>query len=226
MKHSKLTVPLIAMAVVMLLALACDGLGGAAPTPTAEPSIMPTATQTATPAPTNTPAAPSDISSVVLTLDDLPPGFEAVSLEEWGLTRDALSNDELTIETIFAFMEYEHFEFLFGFTTLLPTRLDQASFDAELGDTDYLIESFVMGLGASGVTEQSAIPGLDDIGDMSAGLTVVATLEGMAMRMDMVVFRKGPVGAFLLAMYLDGDTPVISIEDASLLLEAKIEEVL
>jgi hypothetical protein len=148
-----------------------------------------------------------------------------VSLEDFGLTREALSGDDLSVESVFAFMEFTRFEFVMGFTALLETRLDQASFDAELGDTDYLINAFVLGLGASEVLEQGEIPGLE-IGDTSAGLTVVANLEGIPMRMDMVVFRRDVIGAFVLIMYLDGDVPVIPVADVAETLDDRIVDML
>ena len=231
MRCRKLVFPSIVLMVVVLLTLGCDALQGLVATPTAVPTHTPTATNiptaTHTPIPSPTPttasALPPDLSGLVLTLNDLPPGFQVVSLEEFGLTREALSGDGLIVESVFAFMEYERFEFSMGFTTLLPTRVDQAAFDAELAEPDYLIEAFVVGLGATGVTEQSEIPGLD-IGDAAAGITVVAGLEGVPMRMDMLVFRDGTVGAFVVAMYLEGDTPLISIEEIARRLEARISE--
>jgi hypothetical protein len=41
--------------------------------------------------------------------------------------------------------------------------------------------------------------------------------------MDVVVFRKGIVGAFVLVMHLDGETPAIAASDVARNLNAKIE---
>lgn len=223
MKRCRWLMPVI---VLVLTLLGCDGPRDLFTPPTATPTatLIPTATNTALPVPTATPSGPA-LSDLVLTLADLPPGFEIVSLEDFGLTREALSGDDLTVESVFVFMEYARFEFVMGFTTLLETRLDQASFDAELGDTDYLIDAFVLGLGASEVLEQGEIPGLA-VGDTSAGLTVVADLEGIPMRMDIVVFRRDVIGAFVLIMYLDGDVPVIPITEVAGKLDDRIVEIL
>ena len=233
MKRRRVIFPSIVLAVVVMSALGCDVLS---PSPTPTPTRAPTATPTLTPTtthtprptatPTITPTPESSIAGIVLALEDLPPGFEATSLEEYGLTREALSGGGLVVEAVFAFVEYEHFELVMGFTTLLPTRLDQASFDAELGQPDYLIESFVLGLGGADILEQSQLAGLDDIGDASAGLTVVSDTTGIPMRMDMVVFRRDVVGVFLITMYLDGDVPVIPIADLARIMDDRVAEML
>jgi hypothetical protein len=226
MKSRRILISWSVMALGMLMMLACDLSQGLfpPPTPTPTPTLTPTATNTPLPTPTATQPGP-DFEDLVVRLSDLPPGFQAVSLEEFGLTREALSGDDLTVESVFAFMEYTQFEFVMGFTTLLPTRLDQASFDAELSDPEYLIEAFVLGLGASEILEQGEIPGLD-VGDTSAGLTVVAGLEGIPMRMDMVVFRRDVIGAFVLIMYLDGEVPLISIEEVAGKLDDRVMDML
>jgi len=226
MKKRRKILPLIVLALAMLLTPGCDVLQGLSPAPTATPTatITPSPTNTPLPTATSTPEGPG-LSDLVLSLGDLPAGFQMVSPEEFGLTRESLSGDDLTVVSVFAFMEYARFEFVMGFTTLLETRLDQESFDAELGDTDYLIEAFVLGLGASAVLEQGVIPGLE-VGDTSAGLTVVANLEEIPMRMDMVVFRRDVIGAFVLIMYLDGDVPIIPVAEVAGKLDERIIDLL
>jgi hypothetical protein len=165
------------------------------------------------------------VSEAVLTLEDLPSGFEEISLDELGLAEEDLSGDEFTVEAIFAFLEAEHFEFVMGFTTLLLTRLDQAGFDVALDQPEFLMDSFVGGMGAVEILEQNELE-LGDLGDASAGLTLVADVEGIPMRMDMAVFRRDIVGAFIVVMYIDGDVPVLSIGEAANKLDARIVEVL
>jgi len=97
--------------------------------------------------------------------------------------------------------------------------------DTELGDIDYLIEAFLLGLSASEVLEQGAIPG-PEVGDTSAGLAIVANLEDIPVRMDMVVFRRDVIGAFALIMYLDGDVPVIPIAEVAGKLDERIIDLL
>ncbi|MFZ2096525.1 MAG: toll/interleukin-1 receptor domain-containing protein [Anaerolineales bacterium] len=197
---------------------------------TPPPTLTPTPinTPTDTPAPTNSPTvAPTlelDLSKVVLSQKDLPSGFEEMSLAEFGLTKEDLSGDNFTVESIFAFMGAEPFELVMGFTTLLPTRLEQAGFDVALDQPEFMMESFISGLGATDILEQKELAYLNDIGDASAGMTVVADMEGIPMRMDMAIFRRDTVGAFVLVMYLDSDVPALTVDEASNKLDDRIVE--
>jgi len=181
------------------------------PTPTPTP-LPPTPTPTPLPP---IPTPPSDLSDVVLTLEDLPLGFEAVSPAEFGFTKEDLSQDDFTVESLFVFLEAEHFELVMGFTALVPTKLEQAGFDVVLRQPEFLLESLTEGMGATDILEQKELSDLDDIGDAAGGLTVVVDMEGIPMRMDLVVFRRDIVGAFVLVMYMDGDIPVVTIDDVA-----------
>jgi len=130
----------------------------------------------------------SDISKAVLSLEDLPPGFQALSLAELGLTKEDLSVEDFTPE--------------------------------------FMMDSFVGEMGATDILEQKELAHLNDIGDTSAGLTVVADMEGIPMRMDMAVFRRGIVGAFVLVMYIDGEVPVLTVEEVTNKLDDRIVDVI
>jgi len=195
--------------------------------PTEEPTTPPP-TLTATPisTPTDIPTSVSDISKAVLSLEDLPPGFQVLSLAEFGLTKEDLSVEDFTVETIFVFFWADPLEIIMGFTTLLPTQLDQVGFDVGLNQPEFMMDSFVGGMGATDILEQKELTHLNDIGDASAGLTVVADMEGIPMRMDMAVFRRDIVGAFVLVMYLDGDVPILTVEEVTNKLDDRIVEVI
>jgi hypothetical protein len=162
------------------------------------------------------------LSDVVLTVQDLPPGFQEMSPEELGLTPESLSQEDFTVESLFLFMAAEQLEFVMGFTALIPTELERTGFDVVLNQPDLLLQFFISGMGATEVLEQEALSGLDDIGDASAGLTVVADIQGIPMRMDVAVFRRDIVGAFIFVMYLDGETPLLPVGDAARKLDARV----
>ena len=205
------------------------------PTPTPVPPTTPTPVPpTATPIPpTPTPVPPSptptplpDLSNVVLTLEDLPSGFEAMPPVELGFTEEDLSQDGFTVESLFVFLEAEHFELVMGLTALVATRLEQAGFDVALRQPDFVLDSLIGGMGATDILEQKDLPDLDDIGDASVGVTVAADMEGIPMRMDIVPFRRDVVGAFILVMYIDGDVPIVPIGDVARMFDERIVEAL
>jgi len=166
-------------------------------TPTEEPATLtPTLTATPTISPTVTP-----ISGASFSLEDLPAGFTEMSLAEL-------------------------VELIMGFTILLPTQLEQVGFDIDLHQPDILMESFVGGMGATNILEQKELTHLDDIGNASAGLTVVADMDGIQMQIDMAVFRRDTVGAVVFVMYIDGDVPVLTIEEVTTKLDNRIVDVI
>lgn len=194
------------------------------PMPTDTPTPSPTPTPTDTPPPS--PAPLPDLSDAVLTLDDLPPGFAVMPPEQLGLTPEDLSGEGFEAESVFTFLEPSTFQLIMGFTILVPDTIQQAGFDLALRNPEFLLNQFAGGMGATAVIEQQALPDLDDIGDASTGLTVVADLEGISMRIDMVVFRTGLAGAMVMLMYPDGVDPDISIGETAHRLEEKLAEVL
>lgn len=189
----------------------------ATPTPMiiATPTDIPTAT-----------AMPRALANAVLTLEDLPSGFEAISLNEFGLSKEDLSVEGFTVEEIFAFMGNDPFEMIMGFTTLLPTQLDRAGFDLALGQPEFLMDSFVGGMGATDIQEQKELTYLNDIGDASVGFTMVADMGGIPMRMDMVVFRRDMAGAFIFVFYIDGSVPALTVDEVANKLDDRFVEVL
>ncbi len=196
------------------------------PTPTLTPTPTPTPIPTSTSTPTVTPTPGPDLSEAVLTLEDLPPGFEAIPPDEFGFTKEDLSQEDFTVEETFIFMEAEHFELIMGFTTLVSTRIEQAGFDAGLRRSDFLMGAFIEGMGEADILEEEELSGLDDIGDASGGWTVVADMEGIPMRIDTVAFRRDIVGVFIFVMYIDGDVPVVPVGDVARKLDDRVIEVL
>lgn len=158
-------------------------------------------------------------------MQDLPPGFVEMPPAELGLAAEDLSQEGFVVDDLFVFLDSEHFELILGFTVLIPGRLEQVAFDLILQQPDFIVESFIGGMGTE-MLEQEALPGLDDIGDASTGLTVVAEAEGIPMRIDGVLFRRGSVGVFLFVLYLDGDVPVVSVDELARKLDSRIVEAL
>jgi hypothetical protein len=208
----KIFLLIFALILALLLTLSCGTFQELFATPTITPTITPT--------------SQPDLSGAVLTLDDLPPGFIAIPLDELGVSIDDLGGDGFEFESVFVFMDAANFEFVMGFTTLLLTGLNQAGFDVALSHPEFIIEALAPGMGATGISEQEELANLDDIGDASAGLTMKVNMEGIPMRVDMAVFRRDVAGAAVLIFYIEGDVPVVAVGDAARKLDARIVEIL
>ena len=188
-----------------------------------EPAVVeePIATQ----APTEEPAPPAmDISGLVLTAADFPDvAFIDVAMEDLGMSASDLSSEDFTVESFFSLLEPQNFEMVMGFTTKVQTMLEKAGFDLVLKQPQILLNSFVGGMGDIGSAEPEEIPELKNaIGNSSAGMTVLANIEGMGMRIDMLVFRHDTIGAFVITMYIDGQTPPASVKDVATKFDEKI----
>ena len=204
---------LVGWVAVALASLACSpaAILGPSPTPTASSTPTPTSTPTSTPTPvpSSTPL-PTETAEplALLVLEDLPPGFESVPPEEFGLQEGQVFAEGFTIGNAFAFVEPTSFEVVFGFTMPLVRRLDQVGFDAALERPELLIEGFVAGLGETGYEDVLVLEGMDQIGDKSNGIGLVMLVDPVAFQVEMIIFRKGELGAFLMQMYFQGEQPL------------------
>ena len=194
-------------------------------TPTITPTITPTFPPTNTPTITTTPLP--DISGAVLALDDLPPGFEEIPPEEFGLSKEDMSDDEFVVENIFLFMQVEPLELIMGFNILFPNKLDQLSFDVALTQPELFMESFLMAFELGDGNDIKELPDLAIYGDASAGFTLAADMGmGMVMRMDVAVIRRDIVGAILMIMYIDGEATTVTIDELASKMDERLIEVL
>jgi hypothetical protein len=164
----------------------------------------------------------ADLSEIVLTVEDLPAGFQEMEPSEMGVSKESLSQGGLKVEGLFTFLEPKRFQILMGFTSLLATKLEQSGFDMSLREPETLSDSLIKGMGATTILEQKPLTDVDDIGDASAGITIVADMQGIPMRIDVVVFRQATIGSFIMLMYPDKDVPAISAGDAARKLAAKL----
>lgn len=226
MTRHKLFILMIALIFGISLTLSCATVQELFAEPTATSTLIPTTTRTPTITPTITPTPEPDLSEAVLTLDDLPPGYIVLPLDELGISMDDLGGDDFDFESAFAFLETTNFEIVMGFTTLLLNALEQAGFDFVLNYPEILLESMATGMGATGISKREELVGLDDIGDNSVGLRMVVDMEGIPMRMDMVAFRRDVAGAVVLVFYVEGSLPVTSVGDVARKLDARIVEIL
>jgi hypothetical protein len=64
-----------------------------------------------------------------------------------------------------------------------------------------------------------------NIGNESGGITSVIDMWGTPFRIDVVLFRRENVAAVLFVMYFDGETPLVSIQEAAEIFDQRIIEV-
>jgi len=180
-------------ALVGSLAASCDRF----------PGLGAPARPTSTPKPTSTPVPVTGLSDVVLRLEDLPQGFESVPLREvdWEPGTRIL---DWTIASAFAFFNEESVEIVGGYTILVPDPAEQAVFDQDLDDPDFLqavVDEVAKDLRISDVVEPRVLAGLTGFGDASGGVTFLYGSKSAPLRMDAVALRRGEVAAFVVSSY-------------------------
>ena len=202
------------------------------PVPTSTPSHTPLPTKT--PVPTNTPVPTAtttptplpDLSEAVLELEDLSEGFEAINPAEFGFTTDSFQQVDLAVESLFAYLNREQFTFVMGFAVLMPAPILQVAFDLALQDPKLVIESLLQGFGQIELSGLDSLTDLPPIGNTSAGLTGVVTMQGVPLRVDVLAFRRDEAGAVTLVLYADGTTPAAAVADVGTMLDSRVLETL
>jgi hypothetical protein len=197
------------------------------PTPTATRTPTPTSTATRTPTPTLTAKPAPDYSQVLLKLEDLPKGFEEIPSSE--IDREDLLSQSTSLyryDNVFMFIEPSNFEVLVGITMIVTGTLQQTSLDMQMENPALLMSFLGLGIDNAGgeTSDKKTIPGMDDIGDSSTGMSMVIDMSGIAMQTDIAMFREGNVVGMLMLMHPKGSTAKASLHELSLILDQRIVE--
>lgn len=167
-----------------------------------------------------------DLSNLVLTLQDLPPGF--TELSSVATLKNKLQNSGLKAESVFAYQNSDdkEFQLLMGFTIQLPNRIDRARFDADIREGN-LAKEFSKSFSSDRELEFTNVTPLtlqDNIGEISAGWTTQGKIRSIPMNVDMTLFRRGKIGVFMAILYLDGPKQTLTISEAARKFDGRMME--
>lgn len=221
-------VPLIALLFVTALASACAPLT-ISPTPTKTPLPL------ASPLPPSTPGAPMpaapvapgqpDLSGVMLTIADLPSGFQAASPETMAPIAAGFSQApffDVAGASGFTMAHPEGPELIVTFGGVFaednPLREDAPATQKPL----YAVYMFIIGTGTQEITGDGQLSGLEGIGQESRGYFGLANLNERPVRVDLVVFRRGTAGIYVFHLYPQSRAPAISVIDLARLLDMRL----
>jgi hypothetical protein len=208
----------------------------ATPTMTSTSKPQPTATITPeesetnllpptwTPTPTLT-EVPLDTSFWTLNSDDLTDNFEEITLEELGLDSEPdLFEGKYPIVDIFSYTDSnDEFESIYGWIFLIEDETDQADFDTAIQEMDLFTDQLIEDLSVEEVIDQQELAMPEDLGDSSRAITVIALIEEVNFRFDMILFRRDSAGVYCVTIYLDGEIPVIPLQNLALTLDAHVQ---
>jgi hypothetical protein len=173
----------------------------------------------------------ADLSSLVLTLQDLPPAFTQMSSDYVASLRNQLSQGpDFKPASIFAYQKIDRklleFQLLIGFTLQLPDPTQQARFDRAIGE-GIGTKAFSQGLNSnqeSPFTHPAALTLQEKIGEVSAGWRSQGKIKNIPMNVDMALFRRGQIGVFMATIYLDDTKPTITISEAGRKFDSRMME--
>ncbi len=163
-------------------------------------------------------------ADVTLRLEDLPRGFTAMPPAELAKLKEDLSQDQIEVENVFAFVAQEQFQLIMGITTRLETAQQQAEFDELLQDPEKLKSLLAENLQETNVPPQ-ALNNVNNIGDAAAGVSLQMDLDNLLARLEILVLRKNQMGAFVFVLYRDGQRPLYPIAEVGRLLARRTQEV-
>jgi len=173
----------------------------------------------------------ADLSSLVLTLQDLPPGFTEMPSDYVASLRNKLSQGpDFKAASIFAYQKIDskllELQLLIGFTFQLPDPTLQAAFDRGIGEGIFA-KAFTQGLNDEKelqFTPPATLTLQDKIGEVSAGWRSQGKVENIPMNVDLALFRRGQIGVVMATIYLDGTKPTITISEAGRKFDSRMME--
>ena len=177
------------------------------------------------------PGPVADLSSLVLTLQDLPPGFTEMPPDYVASLRNKLSQrPEFNATSVFAYQKIDskllELQLLIGFTFQLSDPTLQAAFDQGIGEGIFA-KAFTQGLNDDKelqFTPPATLTLQDKMGEVSAGWRSQGKVENIPMNVDLALFRRGQIGVVMATIYLDGTKPTITISEAGRKFDSRMIE--
>jgi hypothetical protein len=122
----------------------------------------------------------------------------------------------------FAFTkEGDDSQFVFGITGLILEH-EQQEFDAQISRPEMSVEEVVNSLDHNGILEQEEIGGLEDLGDVAVGYHYLLDMEGIELRLNVIVFRRDIAGVMMFTGYVDGYPEAASVRELAYTLDQRI----
>ena len=131
-------------------------------------------------------------------------------------------DEEVEPENIFVFVNPRQFQTIVGYNFLLTDRLQRLAFDAIVSEPDILLQAVVSDIGPENVSNEKVLQGLDDIGELQTGISMVAKTKGIALQVEALIFRRGIIGAYIMSSTFPGRKPTITIKELGRILDERM----
>ena len=157
----------------------------------------------------------------------LPDSFEEIDPFEFGLSISDLGLEEY-FRDIVTFGSDEPLQWFMAISGEL-SDLDRIEFDLGLSSSQAFLQEFRDGLGDSveGMQlNEARLLELPTIGDKAVGAWVETVIEGIALKVDTIVFRRGNIVGLVYNYYPPDSVPTVGSVEIAKLLETAITEYL
>lgn len=164
-----------------------------------------------------------------ITRQDLPARFKEMPASDLEDTRQALTQKELTVNQITGFQTDNFPIALIQSATMSlsdqlaredPRLTRQRLLQAFTGLPEDVVSTFPgINLTVSNIEE---LPNLDNIGDGSAAWRIPLRMANFPVRIDLVVFQRSKIVAFVWVGYIEGDVAAVPVGDLARKLDARI----
>lgn len=172
-----------------------------------------------------------DFKPATLGAADFPEGFQMLSQDEALAMGFDISTFEGSlsaftsakpVNTIVAVnSNIDAFQFAVAFVLAPMTQDEVGAFDKELNDPEKAKTEFAQGLGG----EATFLAGADKIGDKSIGFDLTIASEGLTLRGELVIVRRGVALQMVILLWLDGGVKEVNAVDLAKKLDAKLADI-
>ncbi len=193
-----------------------------ATSPVLVPGMVPTATVTVTATPF------VDVAAAMLSLKDLPSGFEAMSPEVVNLmtqTMPKTTGDSASAKPRLTLFMYPAKGTLAMHMLIYPLSPLERLGSGMMMNPETITPFLVDGLAGNGarVKDSATLPGMDKFGELSSGLTIAAVAaNNVAMRIDTVWALRGAGFSLVAIFYPESSVPAAGVGDLAKLIDDRM----
>jgi hypothetical protein len=195
-------------------------------TRTETPIVTPQPTKETTPFPTTEGGEFVSLASAVILASDLPPGYQPLPIENYLLSAMMPGNQEFEIVRITSYASQIHEAAVMGMTFVFGSEEELSIFDEGLQSVPEELKEFEMeslfpeDIGMSIRIE--FMPTFPAIGNNSVAFRMILSIEDLSIDYEVVMFRRGPVGAAVFVFGLSEDAQIPDLADLATLLDQRI----
>jgi hypothetical protein len=195
-------------------------------TRTETPIVTPQPTKVKSPVPTTEGGEFFSLGSAVILTSDLPPGYLPLPIEDYLLSAMMPGGQEFEIVRIAGYASQIHQAAVMSMTFVFASEDELSIFDEGLQSVPEELKDFEMESlfpGDTGISIRiDLMPTFPAMGNNSVAFRMILSMEDISIDYEIVMFRRGPVGAAVFVFGLSEDAQIPNLADLATLLDQRI----